>query len=178
MQFLVYQHTGDVVAKGESIVRIADLKHLDIYADLPIRFLHRVRQLNRLHVIFLDYLDQPFLLPVKAIGGEVNKERQTIPVRLNLDNTALRFRPGMMVRIYFAGETHAETLTIPRSALLEEEGVYYCFVVQGNRVSKREITTGIKQDQMVEVLTGLQEGESVATKKSYSLTDGMEVTVQ
>jgi multidrug efflux pump subunit AcrA (membrane-fusion protein) len=43
---------------------------------------------------------------------------------------------------------------------------------------KRKVQTGIKHDDFVEVLSGLAEGELVATQKAYSLTDGMKVNVR
>ena len=64
-------------------------------------------------------------------------------------------------------------MVIPRAALLEEEGIYSSFVVEGNTVEKRYLVLGILDNDHVEVLSGLTEGERVATHKSYSLMDGM-----
>ncbi len=78
----------------------------------------------------------------------------------------------------FPGQVHKKTMVIPRAALLEEEGIYSSFVVEGNTVEKRYLVLGILDNDHVEVLSGLTEGERVATHKSYSLMDGMEVIVE
>ena len=174
----VYQHTGDVLQKGEAIVHIGQLQTLDVHGDLPVSQLGKVRKLKRIEVDFVEYAHAPVRLPVVAIGGKVNASRQTVPIRLRLDNPAGEFRPGMMVRLTFPGTYHPDALVIPRSALLEEEGVFSVFVLQKDRtVEKRKIIVGIRHDHFVEVLDGLKEGEKVATKKTYSLTDGMKVNV-
>jgi len=174
----VQHHSGDVLQKGEAIVHIGDLRQLDVYGDLPLRNLPLVRKLKSITMVFVDYLHAPMPLPIEAIGGKVDETKQTVPIRLELNNQRGEFRPGMLVQLTFPGQVHKSTLVIPRTALLEEEGVYSAFVVKGNKVEKRHITLGILDNDQVEVRSGLKEGERVATKKAYSLIDGMEVVVE
>ncbi len=175
----VYKHAGDVLQKGEAIVHIGQLNVLDVHGDLPVQLLDKVHRLRSIEVEFVDYPHASIKLPVVAIGGKVNAARQTVPLRLRLDNPAGEFRPGMMVRLTFPGEHHPQALVVPRSALLEEEGIFSVFVLKNDHtVEKREVTVGLRHDHFVEILSGLSEGDRVATTKAYSLTDGMEVVVQ
>jgi len=174
----VMQHNGDVLQKGESIVHIADLGQLDIYGDLPISYLPQVKRLDALRVTFVDYPVRPLLLPISAFDGQVDTQNQSIQIRLALNNSRDEYRPGMMVRLDFPDRVHAGALVISRPALLEEEGVYSVFVLKDKQVEKREVQIGIKQDDYVEVIGGLAEGELVADQKAYSLSDGMKVRIQ
>jgi len=175
----VYKHAGDVISRGEPIVHIGRLSVLEVHGDLPVALLGRVRHLHRIQVEFVDYDHVPLQLPVITVGGAVNAATQTVPLRLRLDNPSGAFRPGMMVHLTFPGDHHPGALVVPREALLEEEGLFSVFVVEEDgTVKKRKIIPGIRQDRYVEVLSGVEEGESVATSKTYSLTDGMEVTVR
>ena len=173
----VFKHTGDVVQKGDPIVHIGQLKTLDIHGDLPLIYLKGIQRLMFINVEFVNYHHATMRLRIAAIGGQVDQAKQTVPIRLKLDNQKGVFRPGILTRLYFPGKTHPNALVIPRAAFLEEEGVYSAFVLHSdNKVEKRYLKTGIIQDGFVEVLSGLEEGEKVATKKAYSLIDGMEVT--
>lgn len=175
----VFKHTGDVVQKGEPIVHIGQLKTLDIHGDLPLTYLKGIQRIKYINVVFVNYHHAPMRLRIDAIGGQVDQAKQTVPLRLKLENRRGEFRPGILTRLFFPGEAHMNVVVIPRAALLEEEGVYSTFVLHpDNTVEKRQISTGIIQDDFVEVMSGLKEGEKVATKKAYSLIDGMEVTVQ
>lgn len=178
MALEVRHHSGDVLQKGEAIVHIGDLSRLDVYGDLPLRRLPLVRKLKNIAVSFVDYPHPPLSLPIAAIGGKVDEAKQTVPIRLELKNDAGEFRPGMQVQLTFPGQVHKGTLVMPRAALLEEEGVYSAFVVHGKKVEKRLITLGILDNDRVEVRSGLDEDDQVATQKAYSLTDGMEVIVE
>jgi multidrug efflux pump subunit AcrA (membrane-fusion protein) len=174
----VLQHEGDVLQAGESIVHIANLDILDIYGDLPVPYLPRVKELNTLKVDFLEYPHRPLLLPISAFDGKVDNQKQTIQIRLALNNSRGEFRPGMMVRLVFPDKVHLGALVIPRPALLEEEGIYSVFIVKDSQVEKRNVQVGIKHDDFVEVLLGLEEGEIIANQKAYSLTDGMKVQIR
>lgn len=174
----VMQHNGDVLQQGESIVHIADLGQLDIYGDLPVSYLPQVKRLNALRVSFVDYPHMPLLLPISAFDGRVDAQKQTIQIRLALRNPGEEYRPGMMVSLDFPDRVHTGALVVTRPALLEEEGVYSVFVLKDDVVEKREVQIGIKHDDYVEVIQGLDEGDLVANQKAYSLTDGMKVQVQ
>ncbi len=175
----VFKHTGDVVQKGEPIVHIGRLRTLDIHGDLPLNYLRGIQRIKYINVVFVNYPHDPMRLKIDAFGGQVDQAKQTVPVRLRLDNKNGEFRPGILTRLYFPGVSHTNALVIPRAALLGEEGIYSVFVLKAdNTVEKRYLSTGIIQDDYVEILSGLEEGEKVATKKAYSLIDGMEVTVQ
>jgi multidrug efflux pump subunit AcrA (membrane-fusion protein) len=174
----VHRHSGDVLQKGETIVHIGDLSRLDVHGDLPLRYLPLVKTLKHIRVSFVDYPHEPLSLPVEAIGGKVDEAKQTVPIRLRLDNLNVEFRPGMRMQLTFPGQVHKDALVMPRAALLEEEGVYSVFVVKDNRVEKRHIEVGILDNDRVEVRSGVCDGELVATQKAYSLTDGMEVIVE
>jgi len=174
----VKHHSGDVVQKGEPIVHIGDLHKLDVHGDLPLRYLPLVRRMKTITVSFVNYPHDPISLPIVAISGKVHVAKQTVPIRLELANPGAEFRPGMLVQLVFPGQEHENALTIPRAALLEEEGVFSAFVLKDKIVEKRVLTIGIMHDDYVEVLSGLAAGERVATQKAYSLTDGMEVVVE
>ncbi len=174
----VMQHNGDVLQKGESILHIINLEQLDIYGDLPVAFVQQARRLKKLEVTFINYPHQPLFLPISSFDGEVDFQKQTIQIRLALKNPKLEFRPGMMVKLTFPNRIHTNSLVVPRPALLEEEGINSVFVVKNGEVEKRAVEIGIKHDDFVEVISGVEEGEAVAVQKAYSLTDGMKINAQ
>jgi len=174
----IFHHSGDVVQKGQPVVRIADLKHLDVYADLPGQYIPIVRKLKTMQVQFINYPHVPLALPVSAFAGKVDETKQTLSLRLSLSNPQEQFRPGMRVKLWFPGVLHKNTLIIPRSALLEQEGIFSVFVVKNSKALKRKVTVGIRHNNRMEILSGLKAGEKVVTDKANSLTDGMEVAVR
>ncbi len=174
----VFRHAGDVIKKGEPIAHIANLKQLDVYVDLPVKYIPKVKKIKKFTVSFINFPHSNILLPVSAIGGRVNIEKQTVTVRLSMANPNEIYKPGMRVIIHLPDKIHHNAVVIPRSALLEEEGVNSVFVIKNNIAIKRKVKTGIRYNDKIEILSGLKAGEIVAVEKAYSLNDDMEVKIR
>ena len=66
-------------------------------------------------------------------------------------------------------------LTVPRSAVLQDEQGAYVFRVVNGQGQRVAVTTGLESDQWIEITSGLQPDETVVTVGNYELTDGMPV---
>ena len=88
-------------------------------------------------------------------------------------------KPGMFCRVSISAE-EIQTLVIPREAILRmpATGVDYCFVVEDGKAYQRNIKTGLKEGNLVEVKEGLSEGEEVVISGQANLKTGMEVEVK
>ena len=63
-----------------------------------------------------------------------------------------------------------DVLTIPYSALLEEQGHYYAFVqTSGEGFEKRELELGINDGIDIQVISGIKENERVVSKGAYQI---------
>ena len=71
----------------------------------------------------------------------------------------------------------SEVIRIPLEALSEDEEGSYVFVAQDGKASKEFVECGIRNEDMVEIRSGLSEGSLVIWKDSQELTDGMGVKV-
>lgn len=172
----VKNHTGDLIQKGETIMHLGNLSVLDVYADLPVKYLHLVRKMKYMNVRFLSYKHPDMRLPIRSISGNVDPAKQTITIRLELKNPGNEFHPGMLTLLYFPSVIHKDAVTVSRNAVIEEEGVYSVFVLNENKVEKKKVKVGIFNNNRVEIISGLSEKDVIVSNKAYSLTDGMEVS--
>ncbi|WP_321345370.1 efflux RND transporter periplasmic adaptor subunit [uncultured Draconibacterium sp.] len=170
----VMQHTGDVVSKGGHIAQIGDLSTLDVQGELPVQFLEMARKAQQLKVEFSNFSTSPIFLPIETFTGEVSPN-QSLIVRLKLNNPSQKYRPGMRVKISFPAPAHTNAILAPRQALVEEEGEYFLFTIDNGKAQKRKVDVGIMKDDIVEIISGVDENQQVAVEKAYSLKDNMEV---
>ena len=174
----INNHTGDLIQKGETIMHIGNLNVLDVYADLPIKYLNLVRKMKTMNLRFLSYPNKDIRLPIKSLSGVVNPAKQTITIRLELKNPNNNFRPGMLTILYFPSATHSNVLTVSRNSIVEEEGVFSLFILQNNKAEKRKVNVGLFSKDRVEIISGISENDLIISDKAYSLTDGMEVSTK
>lgn len=104
------------------------------------------------------------------IGATVDSKTRTVPLVYATPNRDGTLRLGMSVTV-FAETSHAEnSLAIPQSAIVDEDGVFVAYVqVSGETFAKRELKLGLRDGKYIQVLSGLAEGERVVTKGAYSI---------
>ncbi len=99
-----------------------------------------------------------------ALKGITKGNECTFPVKIRIDNTMGKLRPGMTVDVEIETARVKETLTLPLLAVLEEEesigavGKYVFMVVDGTAVKTRVIT-GLSNESSIEIKEGLNEGD-------------------
>lgn len=68
---------------------------------------------------------------------------------------------------------------VPKEAVLENNGKKWAFLIDSSRkVKKVEVTTGLYNDDSIEILSGISEGDSAAVTNISKLKDGMTVDVE
>jgi membrane fusion protein (multidrug efflux system) len=114
---------------------------------------------------------------VKLINPRIDVETGTVKVTVEVFDDSLRLKPGMFVEARIVIGMKENVLVIPRKAILYKQNLTYVFVMNRNQVSQREITLGLSEEDDVEVVSGLQEGETIVVVGVEGLKDGQRVDV-
>ncbi|MCO4747797.1 MAG: efflux RND transporter periplasmic adaptor subunit [Proteobacteria bacterium] len=96
---------------------------------------------------------------------------RTLRVRLEFDNPGVGLKPGMFATVHIEYRRLEDAIAVPREAVLHSGTREIVFLAEGNgHFRPREITTGLEADHhLVEVLSGLHEGEEVVTSGQFLL---------
>jgi membrane fusion protein, heavy metal efflux system len=107
---------------------------------------------------------------ITFIGSVVEGETRVVPVKAELDNLDGALKPGMFAELEVLTErTPTAILAIPSSAVVDANGKKLVYVQNGNAFQSVEVTLGQTSGDMVEVKTGLFEGDLVVTQRSPQL---------
>ena len=99
-------------------------------------------------------------------------------LRALVPNTQGALRPGLFVHVRLDLDAHDHALVVPVSAVLLELSGSYVFVVDDHNIAKRRLVqTGLSDDKMTEIVTGLKAGEKVVTVGQFRLSDGDAVKI-
>ena len=88
------------------------------------------------------------------------------------------FGPGQPIRASITVSGAAAGVTIPYSALLDDGGHTYVFVVKGGVAKRRDVAPGNSSADTVQIIQGLEPSERVVTEGGTALEDGMKVHEQ
>ena len=129
--------------------------------------------------IEIDGIDTAMSGSITFISPTLQAARRTASVEVRIDNPEGRLRPGMFAKVTVPIKVQTDALLIPRISLIENVNTktQNIFVIEENVSRRRAVEIGLLQGGVVEVLSGLMEGEAVVTAGQHSLKDGEEVRV-
>jgi len=177
-------NVGDYLKDGADIVNLEDMDAIFVDYRLPERFQTKIRR-GQSSVIELDALPgRKFSAIVLAIDPLIDANGRSVGVRACIDNRRLQLRPGMFARVNAVFGQRDGARVIPEEAIVPQGGKQFVIkVVNGttpnSRVSQRtEVKLGLRSPGKVEVLEGLEPGDSVVTAGQQRVQrDGTEVRV-
>ena len=162
----VYVNEGDYVNAGQPLVTITRNRLLQLRADVPQKYYAALRNVSDAN-FRPAYSDETY--SIKALGGRLVSAGRSaagtfyIPAIFEFSNTG-DFVPGSYSDIYLIGSREEGIISVPESALLEEQGVYSVFVkVCDSEYRKQEVRTGRTDGLRREILSGINEGDEVVT---------------
>jgi cobalt-zinc-cadmium efflux system membrane fusion protein len=159
---------GELVSPDkESLLTLADLSTLYVLADIPEARLADIKP-GALAILRIAAVEEPLHGKVSFIAPTINSATRTAEVRVEVKNDKGNLRPGMFAQVEIAessGQSGKPVLTVPGDALLVIDGHPSVFVPGDapNEFAKREVKVGRTVGDFVEILSGLKEGDKVAT---------------
>ena len=94
----------------------------------------------------------------------MNQNSPYLPATFEFDNTGA-FIPGSFAEIYLLTATQQDVLSVPLTALTEEQGLYFVYLQLGEEIYKKQwVTTGSSDGMRVQIMSGLTPGDRVVSQ--------------
>ena len=165
---------GDTVSTQTAVYVVGDLSSLMVETFIPERFSNAARR-GLAALVMLEALPgEVFNAVVAEISPVLDPASRTLRIRLLFTGNAdARIKSGMFATISLVTNTHRDVPVIPRGAIINTYGSWIVFVAdENNIVSRREITLGLENEELIEVIQGLETGELVVSQGQNFLSDG------
>ncbi|HET9582379.1 MAG TPA: efflux RND transporter periplasmic adaptor subunit [Gemmatimonadota bacterium] len=158
---------GGRIAPGMNLYRIADLSTVWVEGEVFERDLSMVREGQPARVSVQTYPGETFTGTVTYVYPTVTLEARTGRVRVELANLQGKLKPGMYARV--ALEVPSELrLVLPREAVHATGERAWVFVRGPDEMLvAREVETGLVTGREIEVLSGLEAGETVVASANF-----------
>ena len=159
---------GQKIMAGETIYRIADLREVWVEGEVFEQDLAAVRVGQTVHADLPAMPGEHRMGKISFVYPTISPETRTARVRVVLANGDLRLKPGMYATLVIVGTERGRVLTVPRGAVLSTGERNVVFVRDSaNVVTPREVAIGAANDERIEVLRGLREGETVVSSATF-----------
>jgi len=168
---------GESVDPATPAFEVIDSASLDLVANVPAGYLDRIKTGDVAEVKVESLPDKEFTGGVVQVAPAIDSQTNTVAVRVRLANPNGELKAGLYATAHIAVAIHQNALVVPDSALVVEGDEAFVFVPQGEKVAKRKVTVGIREDKRAEITEGLKEKERVVSMGAFGLGDGTKIKI-
>lgn len=181
----VIKDQGTVVSPGpgSEIFRIVNLSEMYISVDVPESHLKGIQK-GKAAVVYFPVLGDTIVSEVRQTGNFINPGNRAFSVEIPVPNEKGNIKPNLTARVNLNDYTSENAITIPQSIISEnaegEQYVYVATTIEGENkalVKRKIIVTGKTQGSMVEILSGVSDGDQLVKEGARSVKDGQNVQV-
>ena len=169
------RHVSEGAYASPSVVvaKLTKTSPLKIEFSVPEQYASEIRKGTRVTFRLTGEL-KPFEASVYAIGSSLDANH-LLPVRALYPNADRKLMPGRFANVYAQTRKVLNAIVIPTEAVVPELGVDKVFLYRNGTAQPVQIETGLRTDAQVEVVSGLQTGDTLITSGTLQLRTGLQV---
>jgi RND family efflux transporter MFP subunit len=170
--------TGDYVNKGTKVATVVRVDPLRVQLTVPEQYLAQVAEGQPVRLSVDAYPNETFSAKVRFVSPALKTDQRALTVEAVAPNTDGRLKPGLFATALLQQPHPAPALLLPASAIETVAGTPRVYVVAGDKVEERIVTTGEKVGDRMEIVSGVKAGERVAIDPRGKLADGVRVQIE
>jgi len=178
-------YPGEMTAAGTPLLTVMDISTVVARAHIPQQSAALLKSGDKA-TLTVPGMDQPISGKVSLVSPALDPNSTTVEVWVQIKNPQERLKPGSSVQISMVARSLPDALAIPVAALLTGQDGGTSVMVEGacpesknasDRCAlQRDVKTGIRDDDRVQITDGLREGDRVVASGAYGLPDKSRIT--
>ena len=164
--------TGVRVSTESEVVTIGDLSKLQIRTYVPEKYFSLLTPRLEAEIKVESSPDTVFKAHIDRVSPVVDEQSRTVEVIIAFDKKDKRITAGMFSKIRLYLKEHKDVIAIPESAIVERAGEKIVFVADGDKAKAAKVNLGVTVDGKTEIISGINENDSVITNGLSALQDG------
>jgi RND family efflux transporter MFP subunit len=165
------------ISAGRELFTLVNISQIKVQAQVLESEVGKMKVGHDAALRFSAYPGKVFKGHVEAISPIINPEDRTCTVHILVDNPEEEIKPGMHAEVEIAADIYKDRLLVPQEAVLVRGGRKLVFVVEDGLAKWRYIEVGLENEDYVEVLDGVKEGEPVIIEGHFTLAHDAKVQV-
>jgi RND family efflux transporter MFP subunit len=158
---------------GSELFRVADMRRLRIYAQVPESYAGVIRDGAEADLTFTEQPERTYHAVAVRTSKSLDPTARTLQVELQLDNQDGALYPGAYAQVHFKLPVSTETLRLPANTVLfRAAGLQVATVDANHRVRLKTIVQGRDFGKTIEVLSGIDRNDEVILNPADSILDG------
>lgn len=167
---------GAFAGANTVILQVVDIGTVRMVSNLVEKDFKRITQGVQALVEVDAFPGEQFAGVVSRVAPVFDAATRTASMEIEVPNPGYRLKPGMYARVRLTAQRKADALTVPRTAVVDSEGRRGVFLPDGQTAKFQPVQTGLQDNDRVEIVEGLTDGQRVVTTGALALRDGDRIT--
>jgi len=169
---------GEYVKVQTPVMAVVRVDPLKVIAEIPEKMAPWIQTGEPVELSVDAYPDKTFTGKLSRISPAVNTATRAFPFEALVPNAQATLKPGTFARVRINSSKVDQVLTVSYSALQYRYGVNRVFVVNGDTATAKEVKVGERFGDRIEVLSGVNAGDTIAANDVERLNDGVKIKTQ
>jgi RND family efflux transporter MFP subunit len=171
---------GDKVAADMPVAQLVDLSRMELEAPVPVSEIPFVKVGQEIAFEVDGFQGRRFAGRIERVNPAADAGSRSILVFATIPNADASLKGGMFANGTLATSSGVEVDVIPSSAVIEEGGQSFVYVVKDGKVERRSVVLGARNAELgvTTVREGLERGVPVITVKADGLKPGSRAVVK
>jgi len=175
---VVNTEEGELISTGQPVASVININQVYLEVNLTAASVSRIEKGDKVEVNLEIMRGESREGTVTNISPAADPQSKNYPVKIELENTDNRIKAGMFADAVFTRELAENAVTIPVESVVDiDSDKPYVYLVKKNKAIKQEIAIGIANDERVEILAGIKDGDTVIIRGQNRIDSGVEVEV-
>lgn len=163
--------------EAAAIVNLTDFKTLRIQIPVPENEAPHIERGLPVEFVADALPGRRFSGTVTRYYQALNEKTKTMLTEVQMTNSNLELRPGMLISATIRIEKKADALLVPASGLMRDKAGSFAYVAIGGTAKRVSVRTGFSDGANVEVVEGVKEQDAVIASNQSALRDGCAIKV-
>ncbi len=168
---------GERIQPTDKLFSVVDNSQVIAVVYVPEKNMNEVKIGQKAYITSDYFKDQKFDGWIKRISPVVDPSSGTFKVTVGVRNRKGKLRPGMFVNVHIVLDTHKNVILVPKNAVVYENENMFAYVVRDSLARKIRLHTGYEDNEKVEVLEGIEEGEPIIVVGQAGMKDQTPVRI-
>jgi membrane fusion protein (multidrug efflux system) len=166
---------GDYVTSATRLLTLQTVNPQRAVIEVPERYAVKLRPGQNVDFSVASQEGRTFRARVDFIDPVVQNENRTIVVKASAPNPGGLLKPGMFIEARLATATRANAIVVPEDAVQPLRSANVVWAVVDGKASRRVVTLGVRSSGFVEIVSGVQAGETVVVGGLERMGEGAPV---
>lgn len=172
-----YHTDGVRIDQGQELFKVMDYDKLLMDVKLPEKHLPEVTLNQLVQITNYNISTDTIVGKISQISPVIDTDTRTFQSVLQISNDKKLLRPGMFIKAAILSEQRDSTIVIPKETIISRQDGKVVFTVENGIATEKKITTGLENQDVIEVLSGLKLNDRLVVTGFETLRNKSKVSV-